>query len=391
MSQANPGKTSKDLESLRDETLLVTKAIVKLVKKRQDLATKIAQIKNSTDIPIENLEVERKLKQNLIEYASKIRLDEDLALKIADLLLEASKIEQRREVYGKRIISFLEENGIESISIVGAGRMGGWFACYFKALGKEVILYDRNISLAKRNAKRIRCKSLNNIEEIATKSDLIVVAIPISETPQVIKSLEGILGRSKEEGHCRAIIEVSSVKTRIAAQKLGRFQVPVVSIHPLFGPSSQHFGSNSILVIRSGRSKNGKFFDKLSFVKHLFPQFGVFEIKSEDHDMQMALMLSLPHAMALAFGDVVTHNSSTFIKNKVALTSSYSALRNFAAKVLSENPDVYYEIQSMNKFTQKAIKALGISTRKLSRYFNKGNRYEFKRFFENVSSNMKEN
>jgi prephenate dehydrogenase/chorismate mutase len=371
---------SKELEHLRKEISLTTESIMKLVKRRQDLATKVAQIKSSSDLPIENLAVEKKLKEEVSKYASNIELDGRLAVEILDVLLSASKIAQRKIMFEKKIISFLRENKIKVVSIIGVGRMGRWFANYFKILGRKVVLFDARADFAKNLAKELGCDFAIDIRKIATQSDLIFVAVPISKTRHTIDRLQDTLRKSNTRNHCKAIIEISSIKAEVLEHNFKGSQVPIISIHPLFGPSATQFGSNeTIALVKQERSRNRGFASGL--VKHLFPQFKVIEIQAKAHDKQMALMLSLPHTLALAFADVITRNSN-LIKDKSAVTTSYSTLREFASKALAENPDVYYEIQSMNKFTPQVLKALGISVATLSLYLERGERLKFRKLFD---------
>jgi prephenate dehydrogenase/chorismate mutase len=369
---------SNELEHLRQEILIITESIMKLAKSRQEIATRVAEVKSLGGLQVEDLEVEKKLKEHVSEYVAKIGLDKRIALEIIDILLDASKIAQRRRIFEQRIISFLREYKIGSISIVGAGKMGGWFASYFRALGRKVILLDRRISFAKKRAEELGCEFANDIHTIARQSGLIFVAVPMSRTSQEIRRLQETLDRAGTKYRCKAIIETSSVKSEVLRRSFKRSKVPIISIHPLFGESAPHFAKNTIAVIKSGETQKHSF--SLAFVKHLFPQFNIFEIRAEAHDKQMALMLSLPHTLALAFGDVSTRNS-TLINNKRMVTPSYSAMKDFASKVFSENPDVYYEIQSMNKFTPKVLQKLGVSIAMLSRYFEQGERLKFKKLF----------
>jgi prephenate dehydrogenase/chorismate mutase len=386
---SRPKLHSQELARLRQEILSVTESIMKLMKKRQDLAIRVAEIKGSSYLPIENLEIEKRLKEKLSEFASEIGLDASLAMDMADVLLSHSKTAQRRKMFGDSIISFLRKNEIKTISIIGAGRMGGWFAGYFKTLGTKVILFDRKVSFAKSRAKELGCEFAKDLHTIAERSDLIFVAVPIGETNHEIARLQQILAANEEEGRCNSIIEVSSVKTGIMkTQSFKEPKVPVIPIHPLFGPTAPHFDPNTIVVAKS-KELNKDDLD-FSLVRHLFPQFKIFAIRAEAHDKQMALMLSLPHALALAFGDVIARNSN-FIENKEALTPSYSTLKEFTSKVFSENPDVYYEIQTLNNFTLRALKELGISIDKLSRYVKDEKKPKFEKFFEITKRKLGDN
>jgi prephenate dehydrogenase/chorismate mutase len=379
--------SSSELEHLRRELYLVTQSILRLAKKRQDLARDIAEIKKGkANLPIENLAVEEKLKESLSTYASQISLDKGLALEITNIFLNYSKIAQRERMFRDSIVSFLERNGIKTVLIVGAGRMGGWFSSYFKELGRKVFVFDKRLTFANNRARELGVQFARDLRAFALKSDLIFVAVPISETIHMIAKLEEICSRKTSRDSCKAIIEVSSIKPKISLEKdlVALWKIPIIRVHPLFGAYAPHFGLNTILVVRSKAEKENSFTFRI--VRALFPQFQVFGIRNGAHDKQMALMLSLPHALALAFGHVIMRNRD-FIGNKKAITPSFSTLREFASKVLSENPDVYYEIESENRFTPLVLRDLVQSiTIQLGYFESREGRQKFKKFFQDIRS-----
>ena len=66
--------------------------------------------------------------------------------------------------------------------------MGGWLARYFQYLGVEVFLYDEIPEKAKASAEEIRVRHLDDLEK-AVDSDLIVISIPITKTPGLIREI----------------------------------------------------------------------------------------------------------------------------------------------------------------------------------------------------------
>jgi chorismate mutase len=358
---------SKELEHLREQISLVTNSVLKLVKSRQDLARKVARIKASRGLPIEDARIEERLKQKVTKYSSKLGLDNELALDLLEVLLNASKTIQRKQVFREKISSFLRSNKIRTISIVGSGRMGGWFAGYFKSFGTNVILFDKRKSFAKKRAHALGYSNASSIIELVEKSDLIVVAVPISRTREQIRKVQEAF-KKRAENRCKAIIEVSSIKTPVLSG-LEKSIVPLISMHPLFGPSAHHYGKNTMAVIKLGHSQTDRF--ALNLVRQLFPQFEVLGMGAEAHDKQMAAMLSLPHSLVLAFGEVLARNRS-FIGNKGIATASYNTMKEFTAKTLSENPEIYYEISSLNEFTPKVLQELEVSISKLSKALEHG-------------------
>jgi prephenate dehydrogenase/chorismate mutase len=356
---------AKELDHLRKEISNLTLSVLKLLKNRQDIVQKVARIKESENLPVEDLAVEKRLRSRVIESAKRIALDETLASRVFDALLDSSKNAQRREMNREKIISFLQKNKIETVSIVGAGRMGGWFAGYFKELQRDVTLTDSKTSLAKLMAKKLGCRFARK----ANGADLVVVAVPISQTRQEIKKLQ-------ERKLAKAIIEISSIKGKGFPRSSGD-KIPILSIHPMFGSSAQYFGDNCMVFIQEA-DQNSMF--QKNFVKQLFPQFQIVRLTARAHDKQMALTLSLPHTLALAFGDVLLRDSN-LIGSKKITSQSFSAMKELATKVFSENSKVYFEIQSENEFSSRVLRHLGQAVRSLSDFFKNENETEFTKYF----------
>ncbi len=354
------------MEAYRSEVREITKSILDLVVARQKLAQRIAAVKGSSGYAIENHRVEEKLSSEMVDYGKSQSLDRELALKIVDTLIEYSKIAQRREIYLPSIRSYLRDSKITTISIFGAGRMGRWFAKYFAEAGARVILFDKNSKLTKKAALELGCGHTNNFGR-AVKSDLLVVAVPISSTGPLIVKLarqRGSNGNSPTR-----IVEISSVKSGLAKMqsKLGR-NVKLYSIHPLFGPLVNRFAENSMVQV--GRDS--------SFATGVFPHFRIFQMSIQDHDRLMATLLTIPHFHALSFAQEVSKRT---IPNNIR-SPSFDHLQKLSTRVLGESDKVYYEIQASNPFANRAIGDTINAMRSLQALLK--NRNKFKKIFREM-------
>ena len=266
------------------------------------LSRKIASIKDAQNLPVENLNAEARLKHSVKIYAEKIGLDVGIAGKITSCLVEHSKVVQRKAIYERRIKRNLSNSRIQSISVVGAGRMGCWFASYFKQFGIKITIFDKKRSVARKQADLLGVEFANSIGEIL-QSDIAIVSVPIGETYSVITSILS----NANDSRCRAIIEVSSIKNNLS-RKLARKEkqtIPVISIHPLFGGSAVSLDRNSIVFIRDSWSNNKEGQTDLALISTLFPHYSIAVMSSLEHDELMALLLTLPHMLLMGFGRIV--------------------------------------------------------------------------------------
>ena len=360
------------LQRYREEMRDLTNSILDLVSARQKLSLKIARAKTAQGLEVEDRQVERRLISSVKEHAAKIGLEEEIAESLARKLIESSKIAQRRDTHLKQIRYFLKKRKISRISIIGAGRMGRWFASYFLTLGAEVVLYDEDRSRTLNAAKKLGCSKAKSFSDIAN-SDLVILAVPISSTPGILSRL---LSHPPSERKIR-IIEVSSVKSEMARSGLlDMKRIPqsfeLYSIHPLFGSNANLFSANQIVQVNRLDS---------DFIVKLFPHFNLFKMDSKKHDELMGLMLSLPHSLALVFAELTVRKAGDIPKGMG--TPSYDYMLDLAKKVLGESPGVYFEIQYTNPNSKKIIDEAVKSLKRFNTLTEKKSR--FARFFEETN------
>jgi prephenate dehydrogenase/chorismate mutase len=384
---SNEKENERELARLRVHIEDVTKSIIDLISAREKLSTEVARIKRKSATPIENLKVESSLAAKTEGYANQLGVDPLLATRILSLILDSSKTVQREAYYEESIRSFLKEKGIERIAVIGAGRMGGWFASYFAGLAHSLIIFDQSQEKSRKLAHELHAKKAKSLEEIVTEADLVVVAIPISDSAPMIKKLallsqKHLSSRSKRTP--LRVLELCSVKQPLVeAGLIGKKatkglpgNVTLYSIHPMFGPDVKHFAQNKILEISEEEENDG-------LITGLFPHFRIYRLDARTHDKMMSYILSLPHLLALLFADIIGSEAPLL---KMYSGPSFERMLDMSRKVLSESPSVYFEIQSSNKENSKMVKQLRRSLELLSRL--RGDRRRFRKLFERTKREL---
>jgi len=250
--------------------------------------------------------------------------------------------------------------------------MGVWFARYFSDLSCSVFLFDNNKEKSKRRAEEIGVRYLESIER-APETDLVIVSVPISETPKTIRVLSK---KSDQLSKALKIIEISSVKNEMGGSGLLNpdalsVKVELFSVHPLFGGSAQPFESNSMIQ---------SFPKDTTFLRGLFPQFSIVSLDWPEHDRLMGLFLTLPHVLALVFADTIKSTSSSWHEAMALGGPSYVRLLDLSKRVLSEDPEIYFEIQSLNPNSEAVLSETMKSLLKVEKLLK--SRSEFVKFFE---------
>ncbi len=364
------------LSELRKEIQDVTESILSLVKARQNLSAKVAKIKGLKDLPVEDLSAERNLLRKASSFARTISLEENLAESVARLLVEESKKVQRKEIYSGSVSAFLAREGVESISMIGCGRMGGWFAGYFRPLIKKLKLHDSVAKLAKRKSRELQCHYCASLSD-AVESDLVFIAVPISKTPVLLEKI--IREFSKYNGRTLRIIEISSVKEPLFRSELRPLldlpdgKIDFISLHPLFGSSAHRYDSNVMIGVTSEPRTNSE----LSFAKSIFPHFKFVTMDWKSHDKLMALLLTIPHLLAFSFASIFAKNRKLI--SKQIWGPSFDSLVRLSQKVFSEDPGVYLEIQTQNPFSRPSSTEVTTSLSSLQSLTKDAKK--FKRFF----------
>lgn len=166
--------------------------------------------------------------------------------------------------------------------------MGAWFADFLKENGYSVVIQDRNTTAAKALARQKDYRFIKSQDQAISLGQLIVLATPTNVTLALLKRNNRMLNREK------LVVEISSVKepVRRHIQRLLHRKIPVLSIHPMFGPGSQTLRGRAMLVT-SAPTGNKMAKELLK----LFRKKGVrlFRVDPRRHDQLMALVLALPH------------------------------------------------------------------------------------------------
>ncbi|MEM2878300.1 MAG: prephenate dehydrogenase/arogenate dehydrogenase family protein [Candidatus Hadarchaeales archaeon] len=226
------------------------------------------------------------------------------------------------------------------VAVIGAGSMGTWFARLMKKLG-EVTVSDINRSTAESVARELNI-SASTLEKAVMKADVVLIAVPVSETPGMVKKVSGIVKKNP------LIMDISSVKSEVVdTMKNMNVRAELASIHPLFGPGATTVdGKDFISVpVKTGKRYRG-------FIKFLRDNGArITETNADEHDRVMSIIQSLTHFTIMAY--IASMGScKDFKKIGRMKTPLFTELRELAKCMLSANPEVYGEIQVHNIYSR---------------------------------------
>jgi prephenate dehydrogenase len=219
--------------------------------------------------------------------------------------------------------------------------MGSFFVDYFLRRGHTVTGSDPQ--RGKETQKGFRRASSNS--EAVEGADVVLVAVPVRETAAVVREV----APSLKEG-C-TLVEISSIKGRLGPE-LRRMVAPrrvsLLSVHPMFGPSSRSRRPKMLVV--GGEPES-------SAAARIFPDAELIRIGPREHDRLMAYTLSLVHLTNVAFVSTLVDGVGVQ-KFERAAPPIASAQLDVARAVLSQDPALYSYVDVEGEFVSEALSSL---------------------------------
>jgi prephenate dehydrogenase len=222
------------------------------------------------------------------------------------------------------------------IGIIGAGKMGRWFARLLIKEGFEVVLSDKEKSLLESLPAEIKASIETNIRVIEG-SDIVLLAV----------SIDGIEGAVKEIAPYvkpdQIIIDITSIKM-LPVDLMHRYlkQATVLGTHPLFGPGAESLTSQNFVLTPTNEQEN----DLARKVTDYLIRHGarVTWMTPQKHDEVMSVILGLSHYISIVAADTLSElgNLSQF---KDLGGSTYRVLTTLIESVVSEDPELYATLQ----------------------------------------------
>ncbi|MHA1606107.1 MAG: prephenate dehydrogenase/arogenate dehydrogenase family protein [Candidatus Freyarchaeota archaeon] len=234
----------------------------------------------------------------------------------------------------------------------GSGRMGSWFARYFRMKGCDVILWARNIERLANVARSIGVSYASDAAAAVRDADIVMVSVPVSAVVETVRMVSPFVRRNA------LLFDVASVKGEIP-DVIGREGLKhgyrAVSLHPMFGPGARGIEGQRVIVIPlKGHEEAAR------WLADYFARDGAKVIFSdkETHDRMVALTLALPHFLNIAFTAYLADTGEEVERLMEFSGTTFSIQLILSESVLQENPLVYADIQMENEEFKKTVKGV---------------------------------
>ncbi len=223
-------------------------------------------------------------------------------------------------------------------AILGAGKMGVWFARFCKGKGDTVVLADRKAEKLAKLRTELQVETTTDFVEAVKGADNVLICTSISSFEEIIKKIAPTTHKGQ------AVMDICSVKeypVNIMHQYIK--DATVLGTHPVFGPGSNGV-AHKAYVLTPTNPQEEAFAEryKLWLEKE---GANVFIMSPQKHDELMSIILGLPHFVGLVACETLLEQSS-FAESKKLAGTTYRMLLTLAEATAQETPDLYANVQT---------------------------------------------
>jgi chorismate mutase/prephenate dehydrogenase len=345
------------LEQLRARLTEIDRELLALVAERERLSRQIVDAKRRDGLATRDYAREKTVLEGARAEARRLGLSEKLAETLVRRLIEASLTSQEAH----RLASEGRGGGRRALVIGGAGKMGRWFADFLSSQGYAVALADPG-----GDVEGYVCHA--DWRDTGCDHDVIVIATPMKVANQVLLEMAAHPPRG-------LVLDIGSLKSPLreglaAAAARG---VRVASIHPMFGPDAELLSGRHVVFVDTGVP------DATRDARALFASTMArqVEMSLDEHDRLIAFVLGLSHALNIVFFTALAQSREAIPKLADMSSSTFDAQLGVASRVALDNPRMYFEIQSLNGFSEEALGALEAAVGQLCSAVRRGDESQF--------------
>lgn len=349
------------LDELRSRLNELDRELIDRVAERQEVTRKIGLRKSEQGLPTRDFLRERQVVEHVRETADRLGLSQDVIETLFRHLIQASLESQEADR-----IAGTGRDGNPVLVIGGAGKMGSWFARFLASQGYCVEIADTG-------AEESEFRRRDDWHEHVESYEIIVVATPINATNGILRELETL----EPPG---LVFDVSSLKGPLRGSLLGLSDagLKITSLHPMFGPDTTLLSDRHVIFVDVGNreaTEQAKTIFEPTMAK-------LVEMSLEDHDRMIAYVLGLSHALNIAFFTALRESGEAAERLATMSSTTFDAQLKVARKVSSENPELYFEIQSLNDYRIGPLNALQDALSRVQRLIETNNEDGFAKLME---------
>ena len=245
--------------------------------------------------------------------------------------------------------------------IGGRGQMGRFFVEQLSSSGHYVDILGRD--------------GWDNARQLLGKADLVIVSVPIEQTVAIIAKAANYLTPST------VLADVTSIKTPIVRAMLDCHSGPVLGLHPMFGPGTDSFSGQNVVVCPDHQQPAYQWF--LDFIDSKGGK--LIWSTPEEHDRMMTIVQAIRHFFTFALGTFLAEEEIDLSRTLDFATPPYRIQLDLVRRLFSGNASLYLNLMSLEERPQ-VINRLASTYSRLAELVELGDRAALSKEFEVASS-----
>jgi chorismate mutase/prephenate dehydrogenase len=354
--------TRARLDELRGELAAIDREILTAAARRQALAQQIGQVKRAAGIPTRDYRQERDVLERARAAAAEHGLSPALGEEVMLALIRSSLTVQEKD----QVAAHGEGSGRRVLVLGGRGNMGRWLVRFLTAQGFAVATSDP-AGPVDGHPHHADWKGA------ARDHEIVAIAAPMPATNRILLDLAA----APPPG---LIFDVGSLKSplRDGLHALRDAGARVTSVHPMFGADTELLSGRHVIFVDVGVPA------ATAEARALFASTmaTLVDMDLESHDRLIAYVLGLSHALNIAFFTALAESGEAAPRLATLSSTTFDAQLQVASKVAGENPQMYFEIQSLNDYGTESLTALLYAVERLRSVVRAGDADGFRALME---------
>jgi prephenate dehydrogenase len=222
------------------------------------------------------------------------------------------------------------------IAIIGAGKMGVWFAKFFLEEGYSVVVADRSKEKLSKLKSEIAVETADFVEAVQN-ADRVLICVSISAFEAVIKTISPSIREDQ------VVMDICSIKDFPVKVMHKHIKTGLVlGTHPVFGSGSKGV-KHKAFILTPTNAEEREFAE--SFKKWLETKKArVFVMPPKKHDELMSVVLGFPHFLGLVACETLLEQAD-YPETKNVAGTTYRMLLTLAEVTALENPELFASLQ----------------------------------------------
>lgn len=303
------------LAELRAQIDSLDEELLQLLAKRLNVVHKIGEVKQQHGLPIYVPQRESEILQKKREAATQLGLSPNLIEDILRRIMRESYVSENQ--FGFKTVN----PQIRKIVIVGGrGKLGSLFGRYLSGSGYNVVSLEQN--------------DWPQAAQILQDADVVIVSVPIANTPEVIAQLKPYLTENM------LLADLTSVKCAPLEKMLEVHHGPVVGLHPMFGPDVASMAKQIVACC------DGRFSERYQWLLQQIQMWGVkiYHVDATEHDHHMTYIQALRHFSTFVYGLYLSQQSVDLDKLLALSSPIYRLELAMVGRLFAQDAALYADI-----------------------------------------------